>query len=373
VAVKDLFAMRDTITTAGSKILANNLTNYDSAVVARLEAEGAVIIGKTRMSEFAYSPGSNNAHYGATRNPRNPEYDTGGSSSGSGAAVAAGLVVAAIGTDTGGSIRIPSAQCGIVGLKPTFGRVSLYGAVTLAWSFDHAGPMTRTVADAALMLEILAGLDTRDPRTQPSTFSAAPVLEEISVKGLRVGVLNEGLPDCTPEAKAAWLAGLAALEKQGAELVELNIPEFSDLRTVNSALLGIEATTFHHPYLISRIRDYGEFMRHRILAAYSYTPRAYTQGQQARALLRQRMNSIWQQVDVLSTPTTPETAPTLGIPGSLAYTSPFNLLGWPAVTVPVGQTAERLPFGLQLVGKPWDEVTILRAARAVEAAGLYTV
>lgn len=371
VAVKDLLAMAGTVTTAGSKIYGQQVTGYNSAGVERLETAGAVIVGKTRMSEFAYSPGSNNAHYGPTRNPRNLDYDTGGSSSGSGAAVADGLVYGALGTDTGGSIRIPSAQCGIVGLKPTFGRVSLYGGVTLSWSLDHLGPMTHSVADAALMLQALAGYDPRDVRTRPVAVPDYSAGLEGGVKGLRIGVLNQdraGQPLALPEVLAAWRNGLAALERNGAELVELDLPEFEKAFVVNRIILAGEASAFHEAFLRERLDDYGEFMRHRILYSYAFGPTTFVKAQQARLRVRQVFNGLFAKIDLLSTPTVPEIGCLLGIPALTTLTGPFNLLGWPTASVPVGKSAaEGLPLGLQLAGKPWDEATVLRAAQVIEA------
>jgi aspartyl-tRNA(Asn)/glutamyl-tRNA(Gln) amidotransferase subunit A len=370
VAVKDLLALTGTRTTAGSKIFADRVTDFDAAAAERLAAAGAVIVGKTRLSEFAYSPGSNNAHYGPTRNPRNFAHDTGGSSSGSGSAVADGLVFAALGSDTGGSIRIPASLCGIVGLKPTFGRVSLYGVTPLAWSLDHLGPMTRSVADAALLLEVLAGHDPRDTRTRPGSDFVLPADLDAGVRGLRVGVLRDdgsGARLGSEAALAAWDAGLAALERAGAELAPIDLPQLEALRLINGAILAIEASTYHLPMLRARLDDYGEFMRQRVLAAFAYGPRALVQAQQARAVLRRECAAIFERVDLLSTPTQPDVAPPLNNIGSTLFTGPFNALGWPAISLPVGHNADGLPFGLQLVGRPWDEATVLRAARAVEA------
>jgi Asp-tRNA(Asn)/Glu-tRNA(Gln) amidotransferase A subunit family amidase len=368
VAVKDLLDMAGTPTTAGSKILAGRVADADAPAVARLEAAGAVIVGKTRLSEFAYSPGSNNAHYGPTRNPWSAGHDTGGSSSGSAAAVASGMAYAALGSDTGGSIRIPASLCGVVGLKPTFGRVSLRGAVPLSWSLDHLGPLTRSVADAALLLEALAGADPGDARTSGSgPFRAAGL--EAGAQGLRIGVLGDdgsGAALGSDEALAAWRAGLAALERSGAELVPLDLPELESPRWLNSALLAMEASAFHLPWLRERLEDYGEFMRQRILAAFAYAPGALVRAQQARAALRERCGAIFERVDLLCTPSQPAAAPPLGTPASTAFTAPFNILGWPAISVPTGLSADGLPLGLQLAGKPWDEATLLRAAGVVE-------
>jgi aspartyl-tRNA(Asn)/glutamyl-tRNA(Gln) amidotransferase subunit A len=373
VAVKDLLAMTGTVTTAGSKILERWQTSFDAAAVERLRAAGAVIVGKTRLSEFAYSPASNNPHYGPTRNPWKLEHDTGGSSSGSAAAVADGMAVAALGSDTGGSIRIPAALCGLVGLKPTFGRVSLYGVVPLAWSLDHLGPIARSVEDAAVLFEALAGHDPRDERTRPIPVPAVEAALPGSIEGLRVGVLRDdgsGEPLGSPETLAAWHTGLAALSRAGATLVELDLPELSRLRVLNSALIPQEAVAYHLPWLRERLDDYGEFMRLRILAAFAYGPADFVRAQQLRQALRATCSRVFEEVDLLSTPTVPYGAPTLGDPArNIWFTAPFNALGWPAITVPVGLTTEGLPLGLQIVGRPWDEVTVLRAAQVVEQEG----
>lgn len=248
IAVKDLLAMAGTVTTAGSKIHAQTITDFDSAAVAHLQKAGAIIVGKTRLSEFAYSPGSNNAHYGPTCNPWNPAHDSGGSSSGSAVAVADGMAYGALGTDTGGSIRIPAALCGLVGLKPTFGRISLYGATSLAWSLDHLGPITRSVGDAALLLNVLAGYDPRDIRTSQMVRPVSDNLDE-GVQGLRIGVLTDDgtgeLPAST-EAITAWQQGLALLEQQGAQLVPLSVPEIHALRMLHATMLGLEASAYHY-------------------------------------------------------------------------------------------------------------------------------
>jgi aspartyl-tRNA(Asn)/glutamyl-tRNA(Gln) amidotransferase subunit A len=373
VAIKDLLIMAGTPTTAGSKILADHVTDDSATAVERLEAAGAIIIGKTRMAEFAYAAGSVNGHYGPTHNPHALERDSGGSSSGSAAAVADEIVCAALGSDTGGSIRMPAALCGIVGLKPTFGRVSLHGAVTLSWSLDHLGPLTRCVADAALLLALLAGSDPRDARTRPGSSLAVEQLvgTEPTVRGLRIGVLRDdgsGKALAQPDVLAAWQAGLAALEGQGAELVEVDLPELNDLRVVGGTILAMEALAYHQPMLRTRLDDYGEFMRQRILTAYAYDTGAFVAAQQLRSILRRRCTTIFERVDLLSTPTVPAGAPPLGALTSTAFTIPFNLLGWPAISVPVGATTEELPVGLQLIGRPWDEATVLRVARALEIA-----
>ena len=379
VAVKDLLATAGLPTTAGSKILADWVPTRDATAVRLLKEAGAVIVGKTRMSEFAYSPGSNNAHYGPTRNPWNRERDTGGSSSGSGAAVAAGLAYMALGSDTGCSIRIPAALCGVVGLKPTHGRISLAGAITLSWSYDHLGPLTRSVRDAALVLNLLAGYDAADARTgAPARAGHGPVPDytaglEGAVRGLRIGaVRDDGWPTGPPDAEAlaSWEDGLRALRDAGAEIVDLALPELEELRVIGGAIINLEAAAYHEPNLRDRGDEYGQFPRDRLLVAYAYGPNAFIQAQQARAMLRARFDALFERIDLLSTPSAPYGAPPLGEPRSnTRFANPFNGLGWPAIVVPTGLTSDGLPLSIQLAGRPWDEATVLRAARVVERDG----
>jgi aspartyl-tRNA(Asn)/glutamyl-tRNA(Gln) amidotransferase subunit A len=372
VAVKDLLTMRGTVTTAGSRVLADWAPDEDATAVRLLREAGATIVGKTRLSEFAYSPASNNAHYGPTHNPWQPGRDAGGSSSGSAAAVAAGLAHAALGSDTGGSIRMPATLCGLVGLKPTYGLVSLAGAVSLSWSLDHLGPLTRTVRDAALLLEVLAGHDPRDPRTRPGSVPDYTAGLEDGVRGLRIGAVREdgaaGPPDAA--ALAAWEDGLRALRDAGAEIVDLDLPELEELRVCGAAIIVLEAAAFHERTLRERPHDLGPFPRDRITVAYAYGPTAPVQAQGARAWLRARLDRLWERVDLLSTPAMAHGAPPLGEIGqNTRYTLPFNVLGWPAIVVPTGLTGDGLPLGAQLVGRPWDDVAVLRAARVVERDG----
>jgi aspartyl-tRNA(Asn)/glutamyl-tRNA(Gln) amidotransferase subunit A len=372
LAVKDLMDVAGETSPAGSKVLANRVASEDSEVVRLLGAAGAVLTGKTSMPEFAYSPASNNQHYGPVPNPWNHQHDSAGSSSGSGAAVAANLVYGATGSDTGGSIRMPASVCGIVGFKPTFGRVSGRGAVTLSWSLDHIGPMARTVMDTALMLEAMAGYDAGDPRTRrvaPDVYSAAV---EGGVQGLRVAVLTDdgGGPLGTPGVMTGMRAGVAALSAAGASVSEVAIPELSDLTALYGVLLTLEAVTYYETYLRERPGDLGEFARDRLLTAYAYSPTTFVKGQRARAVLRKRVNDRLQGFDVLALPGMPHEAPLLGVVGSnTRFTGPFNALGWPAIVVPTGFGANNLPVALQLVARPWLETTLLAAARVVERDG----
>ncbi|NJN16802.1 MAG: amidase [Oscillochloris sp.] len=371
LAVKDLLDLAGTRTRAGSSFHGPLNASQDATAVAKLRTAGAVIVGKTRLSEFAYSPGSNNAHYGATANPHDLSRDTGGSSSGSAAATAAGMAFAALGTDTGCSIRIPAAFCGLVGLKPTWGRTSLAGGVTLSWSLDHLGPIARSVADAALLLEVLAGPDLRDGRTlRPAPAFIAGDLTA-GVQGLRIAIISadgSGAPLAAEAQRAAVGKAAAALQSAGAEVSELEIPELDQLRVLGSAILGMEAAAFHLPTLRTRLDDYGSFMRRRVLANFVYQPVDFIRAQQARAVLRRRMLERCAGIDLLIGPIHPGPVPARGVPANNGLAIPFNNLGWPALTMPAVKGEDGLPIAVQIAGKPWQEQTVLRAAYVVEQA-----
>lgn len=373
MAVKDLMDMRGETTPAGSIVLADRVADEDSAAVERLEAAGGVIIGKTHMPEFAYSPASNNAHYGVVQNPWNRERDTGGSSSGSGAALAAGMCFGATGSDTGGSIRMPSALCGLAGIKPTHGLVSAYGAQTLSWSLDHVGPMARATRDIAHMLDAMAGYDPRDSRTRQISVSGYAAALEQGVSGLRVAkVIDDGWNDDypTPAVRKGVDDGVAALAEAGAEVVELAVPELRDLNVINLAILNIEATAYYERFLRDRWDDVSQWSRDRLIGAYAYGPVDFVQAQQARAVLRSRIEELTEGIDLLALPGVPHEAPPIGIVEQNGrFCGPFNTLGWPAAVVPVGLGNHDVPVSMQLVGKPWQDAMVLRAAHAVDLHG----
>jgi Asp-tRNA(Asn)/Glu-tRNA(Gln) amidotransferase A subunit family amidase len=372
IAVKDLMDIAGETTPAGSIVLAERVATEDSEGVRLLDGAGAVITGKTSMPEFAFSPASNNAHYGPVPNPWNADFDSGGSSSGSGSAVAAGVVFGATGSDTGGSIRMPGAACGIVGLKPTFGRVSARGAVTLSWSLDHIGPMTRSVRDAAIMLDALAGFDPGDARTRrvpPGGYTSG--LED-GVNGLRIAVVSDdgGGPLGTPAVLEGMRQGIAALEAGGAQISEVAIPEMIDLSVLYGMLLVIEAAAYYEPFLRDRPDDIGEFARDRLLGAYAYSPTAFVSASQARAALRKRIMQTLEGFDLVVVPGMPHEAPPLGVvQANTRFTGPFNALGWPAIVVPTILGEHGLPVSLQIAARPWLEPLVLRAARVVERDG----
>ncbi len=371
VAIKDNLDLAGSPTAAGSVILGRLPAIRDSDAVARLKEAGAIIVGKTRMSEFAYSPGSNNDHFGPTGNPHDPGRDTGGSSSGSAAAVAGRMVSLALGTDTGGSIRIPASYCGLVGLKPSHGRLSLAGSVPLSWSLDHLGPLARDVEDAAILYDGLCRPAFRKGQARAGK-AAAPglaIAADAGLKGIRVGILRDdgsGRALASDEVLFAWRRGNSALAAAGAEILEIDLPELQALRALNATLLAIEAAAFHAPTMRGQLSGYGAFPRLRLLAGWAYGPSDFVRVSQARAALRVRCEGIWRKIDILCTPTTPSEAPTLGTPGRLNFTSPFNILGWPAISLPSGRSVAGLPLGLQLIGKPWDEARLFLVAAVAE-------
>ena len=375
VGVKDLFHTAGVRTTAGSRVLREFVPGEDAAAVQRLRQAGAIVVGKLNLHEFAFGATSINPHYGAVRNPWDLGRIAGGSSGGSAAAVAAGECLAALGTDTGGSIRIPSALCGISGLKPTYGRVSTRGVIPLAWTLDHAGPMCRTAEDCALLLSVLAGPDG------PDRWAAqVPVPDYLSqleggVKGLRIGVPREHFFEGAQEEVATAVRGaLEVLAELGAELREVSLPHIALVPQAVSTIILSEGMAYHLPWLRERPQDYGPDLRLRLEMAALYPAAAYVQAQRLRAAVVEAWGRVWQEIDLLATPTTVITAPPLE-EGSLALTltllrntNPFNLSGQPAISVPCGFDSQGLPIGLQLVGRWWEEGTVLRAAHAYQQA-----
>jgi len=377
LALKDLFDTAGVRTTAGSKIMADRVPAEDAEVTARLKAAGAVILGKLNMHEFAYGATGVNPHYGATANPWDPTRISGGSSSGSGAAVGAGMALGALGTDTGGSVRIPSALCGITGLKPTYGRVSRRGVVPLSWALDHVGPMARSAADAALLLGVIAGHDPGDETSSEEPVpDYAKLLEERGLKGLRVGVPREYFFDnLDAEVAAAVRGAISTLEELGSQVSEVSLPHIDEAPAAVNAIMLPEALAYHRRWLAERPQDYGDDVRGRLEMGLLYPAVSYIEAQRLRSLIVEEWReSVFDQVDLLAVPTTPITAPSLeeaDLQATLAlvrFTNPFNLLGVPAVSVPCGLTSGGLPIGLQLVGRWFEEGTVLGAAHAYQQA-----
>ncbi|HWZ44311.1 MAG TPA: Asp-tRNA(Asn)/Glu-tRNA(Gln) amidotransferase subunit GatA [Candidatus Saccharimonadales bacterium] len=400
VGIKDVMVTKGVRSTAGSKVLENFIPPYDCTAVARLEAAGAIILGKLNCDEFAMGSSNENSAYGPVRNPRDRSRVPGGSSGGSAAAVAAGTAVATLGSDTGGSIRQPASFCGVVGLMPTYGRVSRYGLIAFASSLDHIGPLTRTVKDAALILHCIAGRDPLD-----STSANLPVPDyaqemEKPVHGLKLGVPKEYFAEgLDAEIRAAVEAAIAGLQRQGCEIVHISLPHTSYAVPAYYVIATAEASanlarfdgvrygyrsanprTLSELYRRSRDEAFGTEVKRRImLGTYAlssgYYDAYYLKAQKVRTLITRDFEEAFTRVDAILTPTTPTPAFKLGektddpLAMYLAdiYTVTGDLAGVPGISVPCGKTAAGLPIGLQILGKHFDESTVLRVAQA--AAG----
>ena len=376
IAIKDLVYTSGIRTTAGSKVLADFVPDYDATVIERLEGAGAVLLGKLNMSEFAMGGTFVNVHYGATRNPWDTERFAGGSSSGSGAAVAAGLALAALGSDTGGSIRGPAHNCGIVGLKPTFGRVSRRGVVPLSWSLDHVGPMTRTVEDCALMLQVIAGHDPKDTHSSEAPVANYTAHIRDGVRGLRIGVDRDTFfTDLQPDVAQAVEAALALLTELGASVHEVDLASSSKARAMYIAIAYPEATAYHMSWMQTRIDDYGPNCRSRLEQGLAIPATDHVNAQRQRRRLLQDYLSVLDSVDLIILPTSSRTAPRFDEQATInmeaagrQYTSPMDLTGLPALVVPAGYGTDGMPVTFQVVGRPFDEATVLRAGHAYEQA-----
>ena len=376
IALKDIFGVAGVRMTAGSKILSENVASEDAEATARLKAAGAVVLGKLNLHEFAFGATGVNPHYGAARNPWDLERITGGSSSGSGASVAAGECAAALGTDTGGSIRIPASLCGIVGLKPTYGHVSKRGVLPLSWSLDHVGPMTRTVEDAAIVLQAIAGRDADDASTVGEPVPDYMQMLRQGVQGLRIGIAKEFFfENLHPEVESAVRSAIGLLGEMGADLTEADVPLISEIPGGVTAIMLPEALAYHQKWMSERPDDYGDDVRYRLELGATFLAVHYVQAQRFREMaVAAWREEVFPKVDLIVTPTTPITARPIE-EGDLQvtfnlirFTNPLNFLGVPAISIPCGFTGEGLPVGLQLVGRWWDEASVLRAAYAYEQA-----
>lgn len=410
IGVKDLFCTKGVRTTAASKMLENFVPPYESTVTANLLKAGAVFLGKTNLDEFAMGSANITSAFGPVASPWKRKDDPsailvpGGSSGGSSAAVAAGLGLAATGTDTGGSIRQPAAYCGIVGLKPTYGRCSRWGTIAFASSLDQAGPMTRSVADAGLMLEAMAGFDEKDSTCSNRPVPAFSKAVSKSVKGLRVGIPTEyRSPNLPAEVVAMWEKGIAWLKEAGCEIVDVSLPHTkyglttyyiiapaecsSNLARYDGIRFGIrkDAPTLDGVYEATRAAGFGAEVRSRILMgtyvlSAGYYDAYYLKAQKVRTLIKRDFEQAFENVDVLLTPTAPSAAFAQGEnmddPVQMylndIFTVPASMAGVPALSVPVGLDGNGLPLGLQVIGKHFDEETVLSIGGALEAAAGFT-
>ena len=382
VSLKDIIGTKGIRTTRGSRIFADHIPTEDATVTARLYHAGAVLLGKNALHEFAFGVTTNNPHYGPTRNPWRLDRIPGGSSGGSGAAVAAGLGPVSIGTDTGGSIRIPAALCGIVGLKPTYGRVSRHGVFPLSWSLDHVGPLTRTVEDAALVLQAIAGPDPRDPSTLGQTVPEFTSRLATPITGLRVGVLtDEYHREVADDVRAPFRAALDVLAERGLDLEDVAFPRANEARTAAATVLFAEAASVHERWLRDRAADYGVDTLALLQQGQFITATQYLRAQRVRTLIVNEVGTLLRRYAALVLPAIPVVAPAIGQPtvtlgGRSGETRGavtrlvrlINLVGLPAITVPCGFGADGLPVGLQVVGRAMDEPTVLAIAHAYERA-----
>ena len=381
IAVKDVFETAGVRTTCGSVIFLHHVPERDAAVVERLRAAGAVLLGKAGMHELAYGITSNNPHFGTIRNPWDPDRIPGGSSGGSGSAVASEMVFMAMGSDTGGSIRIPASFCGVVGLKPTSGRVSRYGVMPLDFSLDHMGPLTRSVRDAAVTLQAIAGFDPRD-----ETSSQEPVGNYLPEPGCSIRDVRIGLPQnfyferLDPDVDMAVRRMAATAESLGARIIPVRVPDIDALNAVGRVILLAEASALMEKYIDNRDQFGSDVLalldQGRLLAATDYV-----NAQRLRRMMQREFAQLWSRIDCLFTPTTPMAAPRIGEKtvslgdftedvrlAATRLVRGINVLGLPAISMPCGFDRRVLPVGLQIVGRPFDENLILQVAAALEDA-----
>lgn len=376
IAVKDLFETAHLRTTGGSRFFKDYLPAKDATVIKALRGAGATIVGKTNTHEIALGVTTQNPHFGSCRNPWDETRIPGGSSGGSAVAVSTGMAPAALGTDTGGSIRIPASLCGVVGLKPTYGRVSTRGVIPLSWNLDHVGPIATTVEDAALLLQLIAGYDVDDPCSvdKPTDDYAADLGK--GVKDWRIALaIGEYVNATAPEISEAVNGAARILEGAGAIVEPVDVTFLREAALANGIMTQADAAAFHKDRLAEHPEWFGEDVRARLEAGRNTTSTEYSLARHAQLEMKRRLDVLFEVYEVLLLPTTSVTAPR--IEGERAveearrltrFTAPFNLTGVPALTVPCGLSSEGLPMGLQIVTRPWHEARLLRAGFAYEAA-----
>ena len=376
IALKDLYDTKGVRTTGSSKVLADRVPDVDATTTSRLAAAGTVLLGKLAMHEFALGGPDPSNGFPMARNPWNLDYIPGGSSSGSGASVAAGLAMGTLGSCTGGSIRGPASHCSVVGIKATYGRVSRFGVLPLSWTLDHAGPLTWTVEDAALMLQAIAGYDPLDPTSSRAPVSdySESLVEDIA--GMTVGVprhfffaADESIDN---DVLATVEAALGTLEELGAVLVDVEIPMLAHAGAAQQTIMLSEAFAYHRTNLLARPEEFGDMVRARFRMGGLYSGADYVQAQRVRKALKSEFAPVLQNVDVIASPTmsNPPTrfdgTSTWTTTRTPSFTGPYNLTGMPAISVPCGFPPAGLPVGLQIAGKPFDEPSVFRAAYTYE-------
>ena len=383
VAIKDIIYTEGTLTSGGSKVLADFIPDQDSTIVRRLDAAGAVLLGKLNLSEFAIG-GTIDHPFGTPRNPWNTGHTAGGSSSGSGIATAGGLCAGALGSDTGGSVRGPAGFCGIVGLRPTYGRVTRQGVLPMCWSMDTVGPMTRTVADCALMLNAIAGRDALDATSSDASVPDYSATLDGGVSGLRIGLPTEMFEyeGLAADVRDSVMRAVSVLGEQGATAEEISLPLSANSGAVFIGTADVDCATYHADWLRTRGDDYDWSTRTRLESASLVPAWAYLRAQRARELIRRELMAELDKYDIIILPTGPVAAPTIeastGRPGGYyqgrldlgrrRYTSPAALAGLPALSIPSGFSDAGLPIGMQIIGRAFDEATLFRVGQAYETA-----
>jgi aspartyl-tRNA(Asn)/glutamyl-tRNA(Gln) amidotransferase subunit A len=376
IALKDLYETQGVRTTAGSRFFADYIPETDAMTVQKLSTAGAILLGKTNMHEIALGLTTVNPHYGACKNPWALERVPGGSSGGSGAALAAGLCLGSLGSDTGGSIRVPAALCGIVGMKPTYGRVSLRGVIPLSWNLDHAGPMARCVQDVAMLLQVIAGYDPDDPYSVD-----VPVVDYLAnikdgVKDWRVSLMEDEYLDRTDaEILAAVQEAAQVFSRIGARVKPTAFPGAYPAALANGQMVISDAAVFHRQRLHDQPEDFGDDVRQRLQAGAELPLREYILARRTQTMMRWQFENFFHDYDILLMPTTAVVAPPIEGPDAIEqarlltrFTAPFNRTGLPAISLPCGFTSAGLPIGLQVVAPSWGEANLLRAAYAYEKA-----
>jgi aspartyl-tRNA(Asn)/glutamyl-tRNA(Gln) amidotransferase subunit A len=376
LAIKDIYDVRGMPTTCHSRLRLGRVPERDATAVARLREAGAVLLGKLATHEFALGGPSFDLPWPPARNPWDTDRFTGGSSSGAAAAVAAGLCLGAMGSDTSGSIRTPAALCGVAGLKPTYGRVSRAGVMPLAYTMDHCGPMAWTVEDTSLMLQAISGHDPEDP-TSVDLPLLLPDFERIDLEGVRVGLIRnfyQGDDRAAPQVCSAMEQVLEQLEQLGADVGEVRLPSLQSFHACSMIIMLSEAFAIHEDDLRKQSAGYGECARDRFLLGAYFSAADYINAQRCRRQLANEVKSAFEAFDVLITAATWDVAPPIDQVTKLALferaslAAPFSLIGYPAIVVRSGFSEEGLPLGAQLIGMPFDEATLLRAAHAYEQA-----
>ena len=374
IAIKDLFETAGIRTTIGSLFFSDNVPETDAFVVEKIRQAGALIMGKTNTHEIALGITGNNPHYGTARNPWDTSRIPGGSSSGSAIAVATGMALGALGTDTGGSIRIPASLCGVVGLKPTCGRVSLRGVFPLSWNLDHVGPLTKCVKDAALMLQVISVYDPLDPTSMKMLTGdyLGHLVDDMEGKKIALGV-GEYIEGADPEVVSAVCDAAKVFEAMGCRVQEVNVDWMRDAAVANRIMTQSDGAAVHRDRLREHPEMFGDDIRRRLVDGAKTTSTEYILARRTQTEVRKRCEQFFENYDLLLTPTTPISAPTIEghdaveQAGRLTrFTAPFNLAGLPALSIPCGFTSDGLPIGLQIVSRPWAESKVLNAGYSYE-------